>query len=100
VADIDYSLLDAPRDVPPADPEAYLRAAIAWHFGADMGSPFWLRAARTLDDIFVSSTIAGLGFDAYVDLTCRVAGLPIRRSSMLSCRSPVSGSRRGRGRTA
>lgn len=31
------------------DPDAYLRAAIAWHFSADTGSPFWLRAADTLD---------------------------------------------------
>ncbi len=46
MADIDFSLLDVPRDAPPADPEAYLRTAIAWHFGADTGSPFWLRAAR------------------------------------------------------
>ncbi|MDH6245712.1 phenazine antibiotic biosynthesis protein [Mycobacterium sp. OTB74] len=49
MADIDYSLLDVPRDVPPADPEAYLRAAIAWHFGVGTGSPFWLRAAQHLD---------------------------------------------------
>jgi phenylacetate-coenzyme A ligase PaaK-like adenylate-forming protein len=49
VADIDFSLLDVPRDAPPADPEAYLRAAIAWHFGADTGSPFWLRAAQDFD---------------------------------------------------
>jgi phenylacetate-coenzyme A ligase PaaK-like adenylate-forming protein len=49
VADIDYSLLDVPRDAPPPDPEAYLRAAIAWHFGADTGSPFWLRMAGVLD---------------------------------------------------
>jgi phenylacetate-coenzyme A ligase PaaK-like adenylate-forming protein len=49
VADIDFSLLDVPRDAPPADSEAYLRTAIAWHFGADTGSPFWLRAARYLD---------------------------------------------------
>jgi phenylacetate-coenzyme A ligase PaaK-like adenylate-forming protein len=49
VADIDFSLLDVPRDAPPADPEAYLRIAIAWHFGAETGSPFWLRAAQTLD---------------------------------------------------
>jgi hypothetical protein len=27
--------------------------------------------------VFVSSTIAGLDFDSYVDLTCRVTGLPI-----------------------
>ena len=49
MADIDFSLLDVPRDAPPADPDAYLRTAIAWHFGADTGSPFWLRAARALD---------------------------------------------------
>jgi acyl-CoA reductase-like NAD-dependent aldehyde dehydrogenase len=28
-------------------------------------------------DVFVSSTIAGLDFDGYVELTCRVTGLPI-----------------------
>jgi hypothetical protein len=28
-------------------------------------------------DIFVSSTIAGLDFDNYVELTCRVSGLPM-----------------------
>ncbi|MEB3980692.1 AMP-binding protein [Mycobacterium sp. 663a-19] len=45
----DFSLLDVPRSVPVTDPEAYLRAAIAWHFGADTGSEFWLRIATTLD---------------------------------------------------
>lgn len=28
-------------------------------------------------DIFVSSTIAGLDFDSYIELTCRVSGLPM-----------------------
>jgi phenylacetate-coenzyme A ligase PaaK-like adenylate-forming protein len=45
----DISLLDVPRTAPVEDPEAYLRAAIAWHFGEDTGSPFWLRTARTLN---------------------------------------------------
>jgi phenylacetate-coenzyme A ligase PaaK-like adenylate-forming protein len=45
----DFSLLDVPRSAPVEDPEAYLRAAMAWHFGEDTGSPFWLRTARTLD---------------------------------------------------
>ena len=49
MADIDFSLLDVPRSVPIDDPEAYLRAAIAWHFGEDTGSPFWLRVAQTLN---------------------------------------------------
>jgi hypothetical protein len=44
----DLTLLDVPRAAPVDDPEAYLRAAIAWHFGADTGSPFWLRIAETL----------------------------------------------------
>lgn len=45
----DSSLLDVPRTVPVEDPDAYLRAAIAWHFGDDTGSPFWLRTAQTLN---------------------------------------------------
>ncbi|MEB4211277.1 phenazine antibiotic biosynthesis protein [Mycobacterium sp. 94-17] len=49
MADVDFSLLDVPRAGPVEDAEAYLRAAIAWHFGDDTGSPFWLRAARVLD---------------------------------------------------
>lgn len=46
--DIDFALLDVPRSTPPEDSDAYLRAAIAWHFGADTGSPFWLTAAPKL----------------------------------------------------
>ncbi len=49
MADIDFSLLDVPRSAPIDDPEAYLRAAIAWHFGEDTGCTFWLQAARTLN---------------------------------------------------
>ncbi|MCV7346521.1 AMP-binding protein [Mycolicibacterium rhodesiae] len=49
MADVDFSLLDLPRETPPPDPEAYLRAAMAWHFGADTGSPYWLRTAQRLD---------------------------------------------------
>ena len=45
----DFALLDVPRDTPPTDADAYLRAAIAWHFGADTGSTFWLQAAKGLD---------------------------------------------------
>src|ERR1700736_3092759 len=48
VAETDYAVLNVPRDHPPADSDSYLRAAIAWHFGKDTGSPFWLRAATTL----------------------------------------------------
>jgi phenylacetate-coenzyme A ligase PaaK-like adenylate-forming protein len=49
MADIDFSLLDVPRKMPVADSKAYLRAAMAWHFGKDTGSAFWLRIAKTLD---------------------------------------------------
>ena len=49
MADIDFSLLDVPRSAPVHDPQAYLRAAIAWHFGEQTGSAFWLQTAGTLD---------------------------------------------------
>jgi phenylacetate-coenzyme A ligase PaaK-like adenylate-forming protein len=49
MADVDFSLLDVPRSAPVDDPDAYLRAAIAWHFGEDTGCTFWLRAARSLN---------------------------------------------------
>src|SRR5271154_6192854 len=49
MGDNDFSLLDVPRLAPVDEPEAYLRAAIAWHFGEETGSAFWLRTARTLD---------------------------------------------------
>ncbi len=46
---MDFSLLDVPRQTPPEDADAYLRTAMAWHFGSDTGSAFWLRAAQDLD---------------------------------------------------
>jgi phenylacetate-coenzyme A ligase PaaK-like adenylate-forming protein len=49
LGDIDFSLLDVPREEQVSDLDAFLRAAIAWHFGEDTGSPFWLRAAKTLN---------------------------------------------------
>jgi phenylacetate-coenzyme A ligase PaaK-like adenylate-forming protein len=45
----DFTLLDVPRDTAPMDADAYLRAAVAWHFGAATGSTFWLQAAKGLD---------------------------------------------------
>src|SRR5947209_13702020 len=45
----DLTLLDVPRDTAPTDADAYLRSAVAWHFGADTGSKFWLQAAKGLD---------------------------------------------------
>jgi phenylacetate-coenzyme A ligase PaaK-like adenylate-forming protein len=49
MSDADFSLLNVPREAPLRDPQAFLRAAVAWHFGADTGSPFWLRTAENLD---------------------------------------------------
>lgn len=49
MADFDFSLLDVPRKVPVEDSASYLRTAIAWHFGQDTGSPYWLRTAKDLD---------------------------------------------------
>jgi phenylacetate-coenzyme A ligase PaaK-like adenylate-forming protein len=45
---IDFTVLDVPRAEPP-NADAYLHAAMRWHFGTDTGSPFWLRAAKRLE---------------------------------------------------
>ena len=39
------SVLDAPPDSK-LDPEEFVRAAMAWHFDPETGSPFWLERAR------------------------------------------------------
>jgi hypothetical protein len=48
VPDVDFSLLDVPRQAPVGDAQAFLRTAMAWHFGEQTGSAFWLRAAKDL----------------------------------------------------
>jgi hypothetical protein len=51
-----FSLLETPRPAPVDDPQAYLHAAMAWHFGEDTGSAFWLRVKP------------GLPFDPVADI--------------------------------
>jgi acyl-CoA synthetase (AMP-forming)/AMP-acid ligase II len=41
-------ILDLPFDTRP-DPGEYVRAAMAWHFSPETGSPFWLERAKSLD---------------------------------------------------
>src|SRR5258705_8012269 len=45
----DFSLLDLPRTESIDDPQAYLRAAIQWHFSPETGSRYWLKRADALD---------------------------------------------------
>jgi hypothetical protein len=49
VADADFSLIDLPRAQPVGDPQAYLQAAVQWHFSPETGSPYWLDRAKALD---------------------------------------------------
>lgn len=42
------SVLDLPHDQQP-DPDEFVKAAMAWHFDPETGSPFWLRRAADLD---------------------------------------------------
>ncbi|MES4890700.1 phenazine antibiotic biosynthesis protein [Streptomyces sp. NPDC096012] len=41
-------ILEPPHGTRP-DPDAFVQAAMAWHFDPDTGSPFWLKRAATLD---------------------------------------------------
>ena len=45
---VDFSVLDLPRTDSVEDPQAYLRAAVQWHFSSATGSPYWLRRAKSL----------------------------------------------------
>jgi phenylacetate-coenzyme A ligase PaaK-like adenylate-forming protein len=42
------AVLDLPHGFAP-DPDEFVQAAMAWHFGPETGSPFWLRRMETLD---------------------------------------------------
>jgi hypothetical protein len=77
VDDIDFSLLDVPRPAPPDDPHAYLRSAMAWHFGKDTGSPFWLRTAEQLgfDPLTDVQTFADLRL--FPNLVDRLRDVPV-----------------------
>ena len=77
VAHVDFSLLDVPRSVPIEDPEAYLRAAIAWHFGEDTGSAFWLRIAKTLDFNPLTDINTFTDLRLFPDLVNELRGVPV-----------------------
>jgi phenylacetate-coenzyme A ligase PaaK-like adenylate-forming protein len=77
MANIDFSLLDVPRSGPIEDHEAYLAAAMSWHFGEDTGSPFWLQTAGTLDfdPLTDVKTFADLGL--FPNLVNELRGVPV-----------------------
>lgn len=49
MTDSNWAALALPRPAPIEDPDAYLRAALHWHFGYDTGSRYWLERAKDLD---------------------------------------------------
>jgi hypothetical protein len=53
---VDFSVLDLPRTEVVQDAEAYLRAAVQWHFSSATGSPYSLQRANSL------------GFDPLTDI--------------------------------
>lgn len=77
MADIDFSLLDVPRAAPVEDPQAYLRAAIAWHFGADTGSRFWLRAAGSLGFNPLTDVTTFADLRLFPNLVNELRGVPV-----------------------
>ena len=83
MADVDLSLLHLPRKMPPSDSEAYLRAAIAWHFDQGTGSPYWLRTAKNLDfnPLTDITTFNDLRLFPNLESVPRVGGLRIWRGS-------------------
>jgi len=77
MANIDFSLLDVPRSASVEDPEAYLRAAMAWHFGEDTGSRFWLRIAQTLNFNPLTDIKAFADLRLFPNLVTELRNVPI-----------------------
>jgi hypothetical protein len=48
MSNADFSLIDLPRTEPVDDRQAYLQAAVRWHFSQETGSPYWIERAKTL----------------------------------------------------
>lgn len=76
--EVDFSLLDVPRAAPVADAEAYLRAAIAWHFGDETGSPFWLRTAPSLDFNPLTDVNSFADLRLFPNLVNELRGVPVQ----------------------
>jgi hypothetical protein len=47
MSNADFSLIELPRTQPVDEPQAYLQAALRWHFSQETGSPYWLERAKT-----------------------------------------------------
>jgi phenylacetate-coenzyme A ligase PaaK-like adenylate-forming protein len=77
VPDVDFSLLEVPRAAPVDDAEAYLRAAVAWHFGEDTGSAFWLRAAKDLEFNPLTETNTFDDLRRFPNLVNDLRGVPV-----------------------
>jgi len=75
---IDFSALDVPRSAPHEDPETYLQTAIAWHFGEDTGSPFWLRTAKNLDFNPLTDIRAFADLRLFPNLVDELRTVPVR----------------------
>ncbi|MFF8813985.1 phenazine antibiotic biosynthesis protein [Streptomyces pactum] len=60
------------------DPDEYIQAAMAWHFGPETGSPFWLARAASLgfDPVKEVRTVADLS--RFPDVTGELRQVPVR----------------------
>lgn len=61
----------------PADPDAYLRAAVRWHFGEETGSSFWLRRARDLDFDPLTAVRTYDDLARFPDVAGELRGVPV-----------------------
>ena len=89
MTDIDFALLDVPRETPPTDADAYLRAAIAWHFGADTGSTFWLQAAKGLDFDPLADVRTFADLRLFPNLVDELRSVPVEDLIPRGCGSPL-----------
>ncbi|MCF6524117.1 phenazine antibiotic biosynthesis protein [Streptomyces sp. JJ36] len=70
-------ILEMPFDAQP-DPDAFLRAALRWHFSPETGSPFWLRIAETLDFDPVADIRSYDDLTRFPNVAGRLREVPVR----------------------
>jgi hypothetical protein len=73
-----YSVLDLPYGQSP-DPDELVQAAMAWHFGPETGTEFWLERAKTLDFDPRADIKAHADLAMFPNVTDELRDVPVRK---------------------
>jgi phenylacetate-coenzyme A ligase PaaK-like adenylate-forming protein len=73
----DSAILDLPYGERP-DPDELVRAAMAWHFNPETGTPFWIERAKTLGFDPRTDITSFADLSRFPNVTDELRGVPVR----------------------